>query len=270
MNHLLRPFGITLAVLFFTLPTLWMLGTAFKPAAEYIGTSLVFWPSQPTLSHFIQLFDEGVLRRLLNTLVVSIGTTAVSLSVGFISAYALVRYRFPARLDHAFLLLVLLIKTLPPIVVAIPLYRVLNSLNLLDSHLGLMLSYQIYTLPFCIWMLLSFVRQIPIDLEEAASLEGAGLVQRLLRVVVPLAAPGLVATLIFAMLLAWNEFLFALLFIQTPSQFTLPLYIATFTTENQTFWGQLMAIGTLSSLPVLLLAGYLQKHLLRGFAMSPQ
>ena len=113
-----------------------------------------------------------------------------------------------------------------------------------------------------------FVRQIPVDLEEAATLEGAGLFRRLTRVVLPLAAPGLVATLIFAMLLAWNEFLFALLFIQTPSNFTLPLFIATFATENQTYWGELMAIGVISSLPVLILAGYLQRHLLRGFAMQ--
>lgn len=265
----LRWVSMTLMVLFFALPTLWMLGTAFKPASEYISSSLMLWPQQPTWEHIASLSEQGIQRRLVNTLVVAFGTTAISLVLGFLAAYALVRFRFAARLDQLFLLLVLLVKMMPPIVVAIPMYRILRNLGLLDTLPGLMLSYQIYTLPFCIWMLLGFIRQIPVDLEEAAALEGSGLTHRLLFIVAPLAAPGLVATLIFAMLLAWNEFLFALLFLQTPSKFTLPLYIATFATENQTFWGELMAIGVISSLPVLLLAGYLQRHLLRGFAMQP-
>lgn len=266
---LFRWVGIIFIVLFFALPTIWMIGTAFKPASEYVSTSLLLWPQNPTWTHISSLWDQGMQRRLLNTFVVAFGTTVVSLVLGFLSAYALVRFRLPARLDQLFLLLVLLVKMMPPIVVAIPMYRVLRSLGLLDSLPGLMLSYQIYTLPFCIWMLLGFIRQIPVDLEEAATLEGSGLVHRMCSIIVPLAAPGLVATLIFAMLLAWNEFLFALLFLQTPSKFTLPLYIATFATENQTYWGELMAIGVFSSLPVLLLAGYLQRHLLRGFAMQP-
>lgn len=268
MTHTLRYSVMVILLLFFTLPTLWMLGTALKPAGEYIGTGLSLLPGAPTLEHFISLWHQGVGQRLMNTLVVALGTTLISLTLAFLAAYALVRFRFPAQLDRLFLLLVLVVKMLPPIVVAIPMYRILRSLNGLDSLPGLMLSYQVYTLPFCIWMLLGFVRQIPVDLEEAATLEGAGLFRQLTRVVLPLAAPGLVATLIFAMLLAWNEFLFALLFIQTPSNFTLPLFIATFATENQTYWGELMAIGVISSLPVLILAGYLQRHLLRGFAMQ--
>lgn len=268
MTQTIRYSMMILLLLFFILPTLWMLGTAFKPAGEYVGTGLSFLPKAPTLEHFASLWRQGVGQRLMNTLVVALGTTALSLTLAFLAAYALARFRFPAQLDRLFLLLVLVIKMLPPIVVAIPMYRILRSLNGLDSLPGLMLSYQVYTLPFCIWMLLGFVRQIPVDLEEAATLEGAGLLRRLTQVVLPLAAPGLVATLIFAMLLAWNEFLFALLFIQTPSNFTLPLFIATFATENQTYWGELMAIGVISSLPVLILAGYLQRHLLRGFAMQ--
>ncbi|MDG9672060.1 carbohydrate ABC transporter permease [Hahella sp. CR1] len=256
------------ALTFFALPIVWMAGIAFTPSGEYVSDSLSLLPAHPTLAHFEALWRDGFPGRLANTLIVAVGATLLALSLGFLASYALVRFRFPRRLDHAFLLLVLVIKMMPPIVVAIPLFQLLKGLGLLDSKLGLILVYQVYTLPFCIWMLLSFVRDVPLSLEEAASLEGAGLLRRLWHIVLPLCGPGLAATFIFTLIMAWNEFLFALLYLSTPSHFTLPLYVSNFITENETFWGQLMGIGLLSSLPMLLMAGYVQRYLLRGFAMQ--
>lgn len=114
-------------------------------------------------------------------------------------------------------------------------------------------------------MLLGSVRDVPVEVEEAASIDGAGQWRRLTEIVLPLLRPGLVATAVFIAILAWNEFLFALLFIQTPSNFPLPVYIATFITEDETLWGTLSAIGFIASMPIVLLLGYLQRHLLRGF-----
>ncbi|WP_404821631.1 carbohydrate ABC transporter permease [Musicola paradisiaca] len=262
----LRAAALALALLFFTLPILWMLAAAFKSGAEFSSLASPFWPQQWTLDALRNLLANGALARLRNTLLVAAGATALSLLTGFLAAYTLARHRFPARLDVFFLLLVLLVKMMPPMVVAIPLYSLLKALHLLNSLAGLMLAYQVYTLPFCIWMLLSFVRDMPLALEEAAAMDGARLWQRLRYVVLPVCAPGLVATAIFTLIVAWNEFLFALLYLQTPQQFTLPLFIANFMTENQTYWGELMGIGLLSSLPVLLVAGYIQRYLLRGFA----
>ncbi|MCA6997587.1 carbohydrate ABC transporter permease [Dickeya solani] len=264
----LRALALTVALLFFTLPILWMVATAFKSTAEFSSLSSPFWPQQWTLTHLKSLLNNGVGARLFNTLWVAAGATALSLLAGFLAAYTLARHRFPARLDSLFLLLVLLIKMMPPMVVALPLYSLLKSLHLLNSLTGLMLAYQVYTLPFCIWMLLSFIRDVPLSLEEAAAMDGAGLWRRLRYIVLPVCAPGLVATAIFTLIMAWNEFLFALLFLQTPQQFTLPLFIANFMTENQIYWGELMGIGLLSSLPVLLVAGFVQRYLLRGFAVS--
>lgn len=264
----LRALALAIALLFFTLPILWMVAAAFKSTAEFSSLSSPFWPQQWTLTHLKSLLDNGVGARLFNTLWVAAGATALSLITGFMAAYTLARHRFPARLDRLFLLLVLLIKMMPPMVVAIPLYSLLKSLHLLNSLAGLMLAYQVYTLPFCIWMLLSFIRDVPLSLEEAAAMDGAGLWRRLRYIVLPVCAPGLVATAIFTLIMAWNEFLFALLYLQTPQQFTLPLFIANFMTENQIYWGELMSIGLLSSLPVLLVAGFVQRYLLRGFAVS--
>lgn len=272
VSQLLRSMGFWIAICaslaFFILPVVWMVATAFKIPGDYVSDTPSFFPTTWTLEHFRSLLADGFLERLANTAIVAFGATTISLAVGFMAAYALVRYRFPVRMDIAFLLLVLIVKLMPPIVVAIPLYGLLKNIGLLDSLFGLILVYQLYTLPFCIWMLLGFVRDVPIEIEEAAALDNANLLQRLGYIVLPLCAPGLVATCIFTLILCWNEFPFALLFLQKPSMFTLPLYISNFITENETFWGELMGIGLLSSIPVLIFAGFIQKHLIRGFSMG--
>ncbi|WP_432454397.1 carbohydrate ABC transporter permease [Agarivorans sp. QJM3NY_29] len=255
-------------VLLFIMPVLWMFGTALKPPGEILRASASILPRQPSFSAFAALWQGDLPRLVANTLLISVSATVISLVVAFTAAYALVRYRFPASLDKLFLFAVLVIKMMPPIVVAIPLYSLMNQIGLLNSKLGLVLAYQVYTLPFCIWMLLGFVRDIPIEIEEAGAMDGARLLKRLAYIVFPLCAPGLVATSIFAMILGWNEFLFSLLFIHTPDKFTLPLFIANFMTEDGTAWGPLMAVGIVSSLPMLALASYMQRYLLRGFSMG--
>jgi len=257
---------LAVALTFFLLPCIWMVGASFTPAGERYAHPLMLWPTAPTIEHFITVWQAGLARQLANSILVSAATTLLSLVLAFPTAYALARLRFPARLDVLFLLLVLSIKLMPPITMAVPLFALAKTLHLLDTELGLVLVYQVYTLPFSIWMLLSFVRGVPIDYEEAASLDGASLWQRLWHIVLPLCAPGLVATAIFALITAWNEFLLALLFLSTSSRFTLPLVIANYVTENGIDWGDLMSVGLLSSLPVLAMSGYVQRHLLNSFS----
>lgn len=248
------------------LPLAWMVGTSLKPPIEYVSDSVDLLPDTATLQHYRDLIEDDILGKVLNSLVVAVGATALALAAGFPAAYALVRLELPKRLDTAFLLFVLVIKLAPPLVLAIPLYQVLRTLGLLDTLAGLILVYQVYALPFAIWMLIGFVRDVPQSYEEAARIDGANLLQRLVTVVLPLITPGLVATAVFLLILCWNEFAYALLFIQTPSKFTLPTYIATLITEDETFWGRLAAIGFLASLPILALVGVVQKGLTRGFA----
>ena len=254
-----------LAAVLFLLPIVWMAATSLRPPIEYISPSISLWPSSATLEHYRALLADDVAGKALNSIIVALGATSLSLAAGFPAAYALVRLRFPARLDMAFLVFVLLVKLTPPISLAIPLYQVLRALSLLDTLVGLIIVYQVYTLPFAIWMLLGFVRDVPVEYEEAALVDGASLARRLAWIVVPVMMPGIIATAVFVMILSWNEFAYALLFIQSPSKFTLPTFIATLITEDETFWGKLSAIGFLASLPILLLVGFVQKGLTRGF-----
>lgn len=254
------------ALVLLLLPCLWMLGAAFMPTLERLDRPLALWPQAPTLQHFQTVWESGIGRQVVNSLLVSCGTTLLSLALAFPAAYALVRLRFPGRLDVVFLMLVLAVKLMPPITVAVPLFSLMKTLHLLDSEFGLMLAYQVYTLPLSIWMLLSFVREIPVDYDEAACIDGAGLFQRLNHIMLPLCAPGLVATAIFVLIAAWNEFLLALLFLTSPSRFTLPLAVAGYVTENGIDWGDLMSVGMIASLPTLAVAGYVQRYLLHGFS----
>lgn len=265
MIRIVAAFGLCALSL---IPLVWMVATSFKPPAEYVSTSIALWPQDPTLAHYRVLLDGGMWRLGLNSIVVALGTVALSLLAGLPAAYALARFELPKRFDIVFLGFVLVIKLAPPIALAIPLYQVLRALGLLDSHLGLILANQILALPFAIWMLLGFVRDVPYSFEEAAMLDGAGFVKRLVEIVVPLLMPGLVATAVFVAIMSWNEFLFALLFIQTPSKFTLPAFIATLINEDETLWGKLSAMGLIASLPVLLAVGLVRRGLTREVSVD--
>jgi len=267
-----RPAGIARVMaavamaMLFALPLLWMLATSVKPTAEYIAAPATLWPGAPTLAHYTAVAEARVGRAAWNSILVTAGATLLALAAAVPAAYALARLRFPRRLDAAFLVFVLLVKLTPPIVLAVPLYQVLRALGLLDTLAGLVLVHQIYALPFAIWMLLGFVRDIPPIYEEAARVDGAGLGRIFRDILLPMLAPGLAATAVLVAITAWNEFLFAFLFVQSPGNFTLPTFIATRINEDETLWGQLSAIGVLASLPVLLLVGVVHRALSRGFA----
>lgn len=246
-------------------PIIWMVSTSIRPPIDYVSNSISLIPTQVTLDHYRELIRGDLLGKTYNSFVVAIGTTVLAMAAAFPAAYALIRFKFPARLDLVFLIFVLLVKLTPPISLAIPLYQVLRSLGLLDTLLGLIIVYQVYTLPFAIWMLLGFVRDVPVEYEEAALVDGASLVRRLRSIVLPLMVPGLIATSVFVVILSWNEFAYAMLFIQSPDKFTLPTYIATLITEDETFWGKLSAVGLMASLPILVMVGFVQKGLTRGF-----
>ncbi|NOX44166.1 MAG: carbohydrate ABC transporter permease [Caldiserica bacterium] len=255
-------------MVFVLFPIYWMLTTSFKEPLEYATRTPSWFPHRITFQHYREIWKEGAYRYFINTVLVSLGSTLLSLGIAFPAAYGLARFRFPAKLDLIFLLWVLLVRMAPPVVLAIPLYTTLQGLGLLNKLTGLVIAYQVYTLPYSIWMLLRFVRDVPIEVEEAAAIDGASRLRTLVAIVLPLVGPGLVATAIFAVIMTWNEFIYALLFLRRPEVFTLPIHISHFITEYEVLWGPLMAIGITSSLPILILSGYVQKHLLRGFAIS--
>jgi len=269
MTRFIKPVLIVIVLCYTLLPIYWIVTTSLKPPIEYTTRTPTLVPRHITFEHYkTVLFEEHFGRYLTNTVTIAVSAVVISLILAFLASYALARFRFPYKFDRVFLIWALLVKMVPPIALAVPLYTVLKLGGLINTKIGIIVVYQIYTLPYCIWMLLGFIREVPIELEQAASIDGASPLKIIRAIVLPLVAPGLVATAIFSMIMAWNEFIYALLFLRTPEAFTLPIHIANYITEYETLWGPLMSIGLLSSLPVLVLSGFLQKRLMKGFAMS--
>jgi multiple sugar transport system permease protein len=259
---------LSVVVVLVLAPIYWIVATSFKTPTENILPKPTLYPNLLTFRNYFQVIEAGILRNFSNTLFVAIASTVVSLVLSFLAAYALGRHRFPLRLNSVFLIWVLAVKILPPIVLAIPLYTLFTRVGLINSLWGLVVVYQVYTLPYCLWIVFGFIKALPVDFEEAATIDGASRPRIMFSIVLPLTGSGLVATSIFSVIIAWNEFLFALLFIRTPSLLTLPLKIVNFIGEYETLWGELMAVGILATLPILLFSGYVYKRLTSGFSMG--
>ncbi len=250
------------------IPIYWMLNTSLKNPREVISSVPTFFPHDPTLENYGKVFQAGIWRNFFNTVMVSFSATLISILLAFLASYALVRYRFPFSINKLFLIWVLAVRILPPIVLAVPLFNIFNAVGLINSLSGLVVAFQIYTLPYSIWIIYGFLKALPIEFEEAATLDGASPLRVLVSVVAPLVRTGVIATSIFALILAWNEFMFALLFVRTPRLLTLPVVISRYIGEYSTQWGELMAIGLLASLPILLFSNFVYRQLTEGFSMS--
>ncbi len=259
---------IILMALLTLFPIYWIASMSLKTAVEVISPRPTLFPHTFTLENYTTVLKGGFPGHLYNSLLVASLATVLSLALSTMAAYALVRHDFPFKGNALFLVWVLVVKILPPVVLAIPLYSVFVKMGLINNRLGLVLVYQVYTLPYCIWMIFGFLKALPATFEEAAMIDGAGRFYILFRIVLPLARTGIIATSIFSVIAAWDEFLFALLFIRTPSLQTLPLVIVNYIGEYETLWGQLMGIGLLTTLPVLLFSGFVYKYYTKGFSVS--
>jgi ABC-type glycerol-3-phosphate transport system permease component len=248
--------------LFAVAPFVWMLLTSIKPDGEILTRHPVFWPDHPTLRRYGEVFDAGFARALRNSLVVAGTTTVAGVAVAALAGYALARFRMPLR---RFLLLgVMSVQMFPVVVLLIPLFVVMRSLGLLDSWAGLVLAYLSFTTPLGVWMLTSFLQTIPPELEEAAMSDGATRLGAMVRVILPLAGPGLAATAIFCFIAAWNEFLFALTFVKDESRRTLPVALQAFVGAEQADWGLIMAASVLFTLPVVAFFIAVHRRLAQG------
>jgi N,N'-diacetylchitobiose transport system permease protein len=250
-------------ILAFAFPVYWMASTAFKQPGDIQTYVPRFVPLPPTLDNFTTAVTRPHFPDYLrNSLVISISTVLLALVVGLLAAMAVARARFRGR--KSFLLLVVVAQMAPFEALLIPMYLVLRQANLLNQIPALILTYFIFTLPFTIWALRGFIAGIPVDLEESAMVDGASRFQAFWHVVLPLLAPGLVATSIFAFITAWNEFLYAYVLMRDTENFTLPVWLATFRTAFGTDWGGTMAASTLFTLPVLVFFLLIQNRMVGG------
>lgn len=241
--------GAVAVGLFAAAPFAWMALTSIKPDGEITTSTPVFWSSEPTLARYGEVLDAGFGRALGNSLRVAGATTVAGVVVAALAGYALARFTLP--LKRYLLLGVMSVQMFPMVVLIIPLFAVMRRLDLLNSWAGLVLAYLSFTTPLAVWMLKGFFESIPKEMEEAAMSDGATRLGAMIRVVLPLAGPGLAATAIFSFIAAWNEFLFALTFLQEEEAKTLPVLLQSFAGQFQADWGLIMAASVLFTLPVV-------------------
>jgi ABC-type glycerol-3-phosphate transport system permease component len=243
-------------------PLLWAISSAFKSDSEIMtGISLI--PTEPTLDHFrAVLADSGFGRWFLNSLLVSLGVTVLSIVVGSLAGYAMSRWRFRGKGLYGNSLLA--VQMFPGVMLAIPMYLLLTRFGLIDTLWALLVTYLTFALAFSVWMLKGYFDGIPREIEEAALVDGLTRLGALRHVILPLAGPGIVTVAVNAFLLSWNEFFFAYVFLATSDKFTLSLGLYSFIQQFTTQWGNIMAAGVLSTIPVLVFFFMLQKSLTRG------
>lgn len=256
--------GIFLAAVF---PVYWMIQTSFQPTRDIIGSDVNFWPENFTLRNYqTVLFDttrSEFLPALRNSLAVTLTTVVIALVFAFLAALAVTRFRFKSR--RAFIVTILIVQMIPGEAMIVSIFRVLDSWTLLNTILGLTIVYVATVLPFTIWTLRGFVNGIPIELEEAAMIDGLSRTGAFWRITFPLLAPGLVATGVFGFIQAWNEFLLALVVNSQPAMQTLPVWLRTFQIANGTTnWGGIMAGSTLMAIPVIIFFLVVQGRMTSG------
>jgi len=257
------PLAVFLFVLLF--PFYWMVITTFKPNEELLSREgNPFWVINPTLAHIKKLlFDTAYPDWLWNTMLVSVVATFLSLLCSVLGAYAIERLRFKgSRYVGVSIFLAYLV---PPSILFIPLAKVVFEMGIFDTRLALILTYPTFLVPFCTWLLMGYFRSIPFELEECALIDGATRLQILVKIILPLAVPGLISAGIFAFTLSWNEFIYALTFISSSEVKTVPVGVITELVEGDVYhWGSLMAGALLGSLPVAVLYSFFVEYYVSG------
>ena len=258
--------AIILAVVL--LPLYWLIATSLKSNKE-ITQDGTLYPHAPTFENYLNLFSQKQFANyLINSLVITSVSVFLALVFGTMGAYCIARFTLPFRLEKKTGMSLLLLRIMPPIIILIPVYLLMLRLNLLDTWLGLIITYTSFNITFCVWMMESFFREIPIDLEEAAMVDGDTRLTAFVRIALPLAAPGLAATTVFAVITTFNEFLFALALTATPRAMTMPRGTATLIGRIDTDWASMAAAGVLGAAPIVLFALFVQRHLVRGLTMG--
>src|SRR5689334_196955 len=277
-GNLLNPLAhrtlLVFYLLFTLLPIAWLFFSTIQTQASLLRVPPRIIPEAITFTNYIDIFEPAAFGEnsgqstfvlaLRNSVIVSLGTTAVAMVFGTAAAYAFARFNIPRK--RTILLVVLGSQLLPPISIIIPLFRMFKTAELLDTLLALILAYSTFSLPFVVWIMVGYFQSVPKELEEAARIDGASRFQAFMRVALPLAAPGLAATSVFTLLNAWDEFFFALIFTSTYASKTLPVALAEFIGRHSVNWGLLVTGGFIASLPPILLSLVFYRYIVSGLA----
>jgi ABC-type glycerol-3-phosphate transport system permease component len=255
--------ALLLAVVVILFPLFWMFSSSFKGQTELFARNQTFLPKVWTLENYINVwFNTDFPLYFWNSFYIAVLTTLLTVIFSVYASYAIARLQFRGR--NAFGIMLLVTQMFPHIMLVLPLFHIIRGIGLFNTHASLIVSYTAFSLPFAIWMLRSFFAAIPVELEDAAAVDGATLMETLHKVILPLAGPGIAAVAMYTFIQAWNEFLFALVFLQSQNLRTLPLGLASFQEEFSYRWDLMMAGGSIVSVPVLLFFLLMQRFIVQG------
>ena len=253
-------------IAFWLLPVMWVGLTSIKPTNEINSAVPVFYSFTPTLEHYYTLFDRFEFGRIIaNNLLIVPPATVITIVLSLLAAYALARMKLKGANSLAFFILSL--RFMPPVVVVLPYYLMFQEVGLIDSYLGMILVYVAFGMPFAVWLLRSFLLDIPRDIEEAARLDGLGRLAILWRIVIPVVRPGIAVASLFTFVFSWNEYLFALA-LTFDRAVTLPFQISKMIDAYSVQWGVLSAAVMVQLLPMVAIVFLLQRHIVRGLALG--
>lgn len=251
---------------FALMPIYFMLTSAFKFPVDAFARPPQLWIQRFTLVNFADLFEMiPFLSMMVNSLIVTLATTLLTLVVGFPAAYSLARFQFVGRQALAFFILAM--RMAPGIAIVLPVYLLYRQINFTNTWHGLILIYTTFNLPFIIWLLRTFIASIPVEIEESAMCDGCSRVRTFFHITIPLASAGIAVSSVFAFVLAWNEFLFAFILSGRATR-TMPVAMSLFQTEEGVYWGQMMAASALVAVPIMIFALLVQKYMLAGLTLG--
>ena len=251
---------ILLTAVIILTPIYWMVAAAFKPYAEVFQPHLFF---TPTLDNFVAIMQPPyeIHKKFLNSAIVALTTVAIAIPVATMAAYSFSRFRI--RGEKTIFMAIIATQFVPSVILLLPFFILFRDLNLLDTRFGLILVNLSFVIPYAVWMIKGFIDAIPLDTEEAAMVDGSTRIQVIKNIVIPMAAPGLITAGIFCFIVAWNEFLLALI-VTSREALTLPVGLALFNTEQGDLWQMISATGILIMLPMFALGFVIQKHFVQG------
>jgi multiple sugar transport system permease protein len=248
----------------FLFPVYWMFSVSLKRPEEIFRSPPAWYPSEPQFSNFRVLFTEGDAWTIVNSLIIAGSSTVIAMALGALCAYGIVRYKVGGEHLPTFIIAQ---RLLPPIAIVFPLFIVYAQSGFADTYHGLILLYSAFALPFVIWMLRGFLMEVPVELEEAALVDGCTRFGVFWRVVLPMARNGLFATAVFAFIYSWNEFLFALVMTRN-NVMTYTVQISNYFGPQSTFWAKISAMSVLGTIPVLIVVAVMQRYLVRGLTFG--
>jgi len=260
---------LAVAVFVAITPVYWMVTISLKTEIDQFAVPPRWVRFSPTFAHYYDAFlSRAFGQYLVNSITVASLSTICAVTIGTLAAYGLARFTLRANLDQRLSMWILSTRMFPPIVTAVPLFLMMRDVRLLNTLTSLVIVYTALNLPFVVWMMRGFFRELPRELEEAAMVDGDSRLGALVRVILPLVTPGLAATAVFCLIVSWNEFLLALVLTQTDAAMTLPVGIAGRVTQYEIKWGVMSAAGVVAMIPIMVFAMSVQRYLVRGLSLG--